>query len=123
MAFTPPNFNLLANGWYHPHTPGAEDPDVFEIPAQYYVEPRQGGADIDYDSDTPEVPVLIVRLPAAFEVDDLGIWIWQLDTPYTPYYRVYFKTVMHPGFPNKYLAHFCRQCDSLGAYIYAGVEG
>lgn len=121
MSYSVPNFNLLLQGWAWGNTPGGGGADIFDVPAQLYIESKQGGLPVNPEVGSPEAPTLIMRIPLAYAALVSGIGIWDVDGGLNNLYLVYFSEVMHRGFTNAYLAHFVQQCDAGGAPIRRGI--
>jgi hypothetical protein len=112
MAFTLPDFNLLANVWTAGRVPSSGAPDVANVPLQVYVFSR-----MTYDNaestPSPVIPTIILRLPTSTYLPVVGDVFDELS--FSPdYYRVQWVQRMHIGFPNEYVAAVSVQCDVNG---------
>jgi hypothetical protein len=112
MAFTLPQFINNLDIWTNPRRPVDGAPDYTNQPFQIYSWSRQ--ANFFFDSTSGRYfPTIIIReppTPASYVQpgDVLGKDIAFTDYPLL--WVVLFKTVIHPGFPNKYQALYCAAC-------------
>lgn len=116
MAYTLPNFNLVADLWFFPHSPQLGGPDLILVPCQLYL-PSRGAVDIDYGAGGLYFPPIYLRLdPASGPYDPLAWIIGLPDDPPTRslYYRVHFREWTHLGFPNQYQSWILFQCNDAG---------
>lgn len=130
MAFSLPQFNLLANLWTcDGNMKPADGPaDFVNVPCQKYTNPR-GWFDV-----TPPwkagfhlewVPPIYLRFPRG--IPFAGTWpTWKVVCVEVPagsgqYYRTVWQEIEHEGFPNEYAILVSAQCDDhLLAFPPAG---
>jgi len=120
VAYTPPNYNLLASLWTCDLTQRPDDgaPDWEDVPCQKYLTSRSSwpttppwttGFYLAYH------PPVILRFPRTMPFD--GPWhAWKITCVEVPqgsgqYYRAFWGDVQHQGFPNEYAQLVCVQCD------------
>lgn len=112
MAFTLPNFNLLADRWVSPNTPAAGAPDFLAIPCQLYVNSR-GLLDITPGDFTAWVPPIYIRLQVG-AIPPVKDDIYEVIPGSADYYKVRWTQSIHKGFPNEYIVVLVEQCDAAG---------
>lgn len=112
MAFSLPNFNLLADKWNAGHTPAGDPADYTDLPCQVYVHTK---ADIDQAQGDASswTPPIYFRMPNLSPVFDRDAILTET-TVGTGYYKVRWIQTVHVGFTNQYLVVLVEQCNSDG---------
>jgi len=122
MAYTVPNFNLLADVWNAGHTPADDPPDEENVPCQFYLYSRG-----TFDVDPCELELYTPPIWLRFQSVDAGIvslgQVFEVEPETGRYYRARFKEIMHYGFPNQYLIVVVVQCTSDGIPLLRDIEG
>lgn len=114
--WTPPQYNLRVDEWIPPNTPALGPPDRTGLECQLFTDTRMGGIEqintspIDYYYYEPAIlfrhPDVLTR--ARGTIHNLG-------PGSTNYYRMKNSYIMHPGFPNEYVADLHAQCNADGS--------
>lgn len=121
MAFTPPDFNVLANLWFGTNTPNTGLFDFENQACQLYVTSR-GPFDVDGLLPNNFSPPIYFRMPWASDSNWRETQIVECPAGSLRYYRVRWKEYMHVGFPNQYLVIILNQCDGDGNPILRDVD-
>lgn len=115
MAYTKPQFNLLASVWFAGNNPDNGPADVTGIPVQLYIHSKFVGA-------ADRIPPQGFKAQIIIRYDDSWWGIFQntgivqivaADPVY--YYLVSYSEKLHVGFPNHYAASSVCHCDGAGA--------
>lgn len=122
MAFTPPDFNVLANLWFGTNTPNTGLFDFENQECQLYVTSR-GPFDVDGTLPNNFSPPIYFRMPWAANFNWRETQIVECPAGSLRYYSVRWKEYMHVGFPNQYLVIILGQCDGDGNPILRDVGG
>lgn len=118
MPFYLPSFNLAGNGWTIAGTPNAQPvPEWEELAVQLYIESRQPGRGQEFQGNPQQPCTTVVRFTIDLASAFVDIWIWEIPAGSHNYYKVFYKEIMHQGFPNQYHAHFVTQCDGDGTAV------
>lgn len=113
MAFTKPNFNVLANRWAHPAKPGLGNPVTDQIQVQLYVNTRGTVSPSGTGTLFNTFIYASLRLdyvPGKFSLNDM----WEVPAGYGQYLVGPYGYPVHLGFPNEYLEIAVFQCDDVG---------
>jgi len=122
MAYTTPNFNLLASVWNAGNTPFGGAADYTGVTCQFYIYSRDS-TDIQPCELELYTPVIQIRLPVAAGTPWVNGQVFEVEEGSGRYYRARFKERVHYGFPNEYLVVIVVQCNALGQPLIRDVEG
>lgn len=112
MAYTLPNFNLLADVYRLASPPPAGPPQYSGVTVQLYANSRMTYWDWSYMSiRTPKAP------SRTYLVGD----IWESPAGTARYWKAVYTERIHEGFPNEYWAIRAWRCNAAGALIGAGL--
>jgi len=115
-VYTVPNFNVFCDMWAPPTTPAANPPSFAAVQCQVYVFSRTPQL-MFHPGSGRWLPVIIVRIPFAFAVTLGPDWIVAVAGSFaqgTSYVKSQYLQLMHAGFPNRYYAMYCLQCNANG---------
>lgn len=123
MAFSPPQFNVLADVWYCGHAPATHVPDAENLTVQLYINSRAPFSIDDPFFQVFDYPATFVRIPASADATWKSAHILEIPAESGRYYKARWKDIMHLGFPNEYRAISVAQCDAEGTPISRDVCG
>jgi len=124
MAYSVPQFNLLANIWdCRFPADGAADWD--DVPCQKYIRSRMSldvGPQVEagwWQNWTPPIQLRFPRNHVAF-IDPPAMWThlsFEVPAGSGQFYRCQWQEVQHQGFPNEYAIILVTPCDDTGLAI------
>jgi len=124
MAYTVPNFNLLASIW-DCRFPADGAADWEDVPVQKYLRSRMSldvGPQVEagwWQNWTPPIQLRFPRDHEAF-MDPPALWnhlSFEVPAGSGQYYRCQWQEVQHQGFPNEYAIILVTPCDEAGLAI------